>query len=83
MQHYLKVCEIEFIKNFHLFFILKKYNDKLDSANQHYMEVRAPLMKYSVDYPIKLTAGFHFCKVLSPARAMEYIYVDSVKPIIN
>jgi pimeloyl-ACP methyl ester carboxylesterase len=25
-------------------------------------------------------AGFHYCKILSPARAMEWIYVDSLKP---
>jgi hypothetical protein len=37
-------------------------------------------MKFSIDFPIKLTAGFHFCKVLSPARALEWLYVDSLKP---
>jgi hypothetical protein len=55
--------------------IFKSYDKKADST-----EVRAPLMKFSIDFPIKLTAGFHFCKVLSPARALEWLYVDSLKP---
>lgn len=25
-------------------------------------------------------AGFHYCKLLSPARALEWMYIDSVKP---
>ena len=38
------------------------------------------MMKYPVDYKIKAVAGIHYCKVLSPARAMEWFYVDSLKP---
>ena len=25
------------------------------------------------------TVGYHYCKLLSPARAMEWIYVDGLK----
>ena len=46
----------------------------------HQTVVRAPMMKTEVDYPIGAAAGFHYCKILSPARAMEWIYVDSLKP---
>ena len=26
------------------------------------------------------TIGYHYCKILSPARAIEWIYVDALKP---
>ncbi len=38
------------------------------------------MMKFSVDFIIKAISGIHYCKVLSPARALEWFYVDSVKP---
>ena len=25
------------------------------------------------------TVGYHYCKILSPARAMEWIYIDGLK----
>ncbi len=37
-------------------------------------------MKTPTTYFIQYAAAFHYCKVLSPARAMEWIYVDSLKP---
>lgn len=41
--------------------------------------VRSPMMKTSMDYWIKFSRGFHYCKLLSPARAMEWIYVDGLR----
>lgn len=43
------------------------------------LTVRSPTMKTPTDYWIKASAGFHYCKILSPAKAMEWIYVDSLK----
>jgi len=40
--------------------------------------VRSPYMSTSMNM-IKLFAGFHYCKVLSPARAIEWIYLDSLR----
>jgi len=36
------------------------------------------MMRTPVDYPISAAAGFHYCKLLSPYKAMEWIYVDSL-----
>jgi hypothetical protein len=41
--------------------------------------VRSPSMRTPEDYFIKLSAGFHYCKLLSPARALEWIYIDSLR----
>lgn len=41
------------------------------------LTVSSPAMKYSVDMPI--IGGLHFCKLLSPARAMEWMYVDGLR----
>ena len=30
------------------------------------------------DFSFK-SKGFHYCKLLSPARAMEYIYIDGLR----
>lgn len=35
--------------------------------------------RYPLDYWLPLSSGFHFCKLLSPARVMEWIYLDSLK----
>jgi len=40
--------------------------------------VSSPMMRTPTDYFIGSAAGFHYCKVLSPFRAMEYMYVDSL-----
>jgi hypothetical protein len=55
----------------------KKYsahNGKLVAFN-----VLSPNMRTPTDYIVPLAAGFHYCKLISPARALEWIYVDSLK----
>jgi len=36
------------------------------------------MMRTPINYPISEAAGFHYCKLLSPFRALEWIYVDSL-----
>jgi len=36
------------------------------------------MMRTPTDYPISAAAGFHYCKLLSPFRAIEWIYIDSL-----
>lgn len=38
------------------------------------------MMRTPLDYYIQISRGYHFCKLLSPFRALEYLYVDSLRP---
>ena len=54
------------------------------SSDKKYVTVRAPYFttgnKNLGNETYLETIGYHYCKVLSPARAMEWIYVDALKP---
>lgn len=56
-----------------------QYLKKKDEAGKPFVEVRSPCMRTPDDYPIALARGFHYCKLLSPARALEWIYTDGLK----
>jgi len=47
------------------------------------MTLKAPMMRTPTDYFISAAAGFHYCKLLSPFKAMEWIYIDSLKAHYN
>jgi hypothetical protein len=42
------------------------------------MTVRSPMMRTPTDYRVKSAAGFHYCKVLSPFHALEWMLVDGL-----
>jgi len=42
--------------------------------------MQSPMMRTPTNYLISAAAGFHYCKILSPFRALEWIYVDSQLP---
>lgn len=41
--------------------------------------VSCTVMKTPLDYPIAAARGFHYCQLLSPAAAMEWIYIDGLR----
>lgn len=43
------------------------------------LEISSIQLKTDVKYPIGMFQGMHFCKLLSPAKAMEWIYVDGLR----
>jgi hypothetical protein len=55
------------------------YDEKQDTTGEYYIEMQSPMMRTPTDYLISAAAGFHYCKLLSPARAMEWIYMDGLK----
>lgn len=36
------------------------------------------MMRTPNDYLVSAARGFHYCKLLSPFRAMEWIYIDAL-----
>lgn len=42
------------------------------------MRVSSPMMRTPTNYLVKSAAGFHYCKVLSPFKAMEWMYLDGL-----
>eukprot|EP00347_Sterkiella_histriomuscorum_P013074 403366122 len=53
-----------------------QYNQSKDKKT---VVVQSPAMKFKSDFILGFSAGIHYCKVLSPFRAMEWIYFDSLK----
>jgi len=41
--------------------------------------VQAANLPTSIDLPAAKYAGVHYCKILSPLRALEWMYVDSLR----
>jgi len=50
------------------------------SKDKSVLNVYAPCSHTPVDYPIASAAGYHYCKLVSPARAMEHIMLDGLRP---
>ena len=54
-----------------------KYMSYEMSDDKKTCTVSSPFMATPTDYWVSAAAGFHYCKILSPFKAMEWIYVDS------
>ena len=52
--------------------------DYKESSDKSQMVVKSPMMRTPTDYFIGAAAGFHYCKVLSPYKALEWMMVDSL-----
>lgn len=51
-----------------------RYDSTADAVTVH-----SPMMKTPMQYKVKLAAGFHYCKLLAPSRALEWLYVDGLR----
>ena len=56
-----------------------EYKKNKSADGKDVVIVKSPMLKTPKDFFLKISAGFHFCKVLSPARVMEWVYVDGLR----
>ena len=56
-----------------------QYKSAKNSTGGEIQEVASATLVTPQEYFIKAAAGMHYCKLLSPARAMEWIYVDGLR----
>lgn len=49
-----------------------------DNEDKTQTTVSSPMMRTPATYIISAAANFHYCKLLSPFRALEWIYIDSL-----
>lgn len=56
-----------------------KYENKTLPNGQPTVELQSIMMKTPNPYWIAMAEGFHYCKLLSPARSMEWLYVDGLR----
>lgn len=49
-----------------------------DNADKTETVIKSPMMRTPTNYLVQAAAGFHYCKLLSPFRAIEWIYIDSL-----
>ena len=54
------------------------YMDYKTSKDHGTMTVRSPMMRTPDDYFIGSASGFHYCKVLSPFKVLEWMYTDAL-----
>ncbi len=55
------------------------YKNAKNETGGDIVEIRSVMMRTPADYGIKAAAGMHYCKLLSPARAIEWMYVDGLR----
>jgi hypothetical protein len=48
------------------------------SSDGTQMVVSSPMMRTPLNYLVQSAAGFHYCKVLSPFKAMEWMMLDGL-----
>ena len=54
------------------------FMDYVENDDKTQVTVQSPMMRTPTDYFIGSAAGFHYCKVLSPFKVLEHVYVDSL-----
>ena len=52
----------------------------MDSQRKPIVIVCSPTFRTPNPFYIPEISGLHYCKVLSPTRALEWIYTESLKP---
>ena len=50
-----------------------------DAKDKKTTVVHSPMMRTPTNYLVKAAAGFHYCKLLTPFRALEWMAIDAFK----
>ena len=55
---------------------------QLVNASAPFVWVNSTSLPTPIPYFVPLAEGFHYCLLLSPSRALEWIYVDGLRPLL-
>ena len=55
------------------------YRYQQQAAQGQVYGLSCTVMKTPLDYPIRAARGFHYCQLLSPGAAMEWICIDGLR----
>lgn len=58
--------------------IFKDLEQQYDPA-LNAITIRAPESRFSTSFPLAFSSGMHYCKLLSPLRALEWLVTDGLR----
>eukprot|EP00128_Syssomonas_multiformis_P012417 Colp12_sorted_trinity150504_noHs@14197 len=64
---------------FPLWILSRVQYNTVQGARGPELQVKGYGSKFATNFALKISSGIHFCKLMSPARAMEWVYTEGLR----